>query len=123
MRGKPGGDNDDVRIGRGLVIVGAGDRDVVALDRPGLQQVEPLALRNAFDHVHQNDIGQFLIRDAQRAIGADVSGAYNRNFFSQRNALLEISNCDYSGNTIVYFFASALISLGKSNRPLGISTL
>ena len=74
---------DDVGIRRGLVIVGAGDVDIVALNGTGLEQIEPLALRNAFHDVHQDDIGEFLIGDAQRAIRADVSGAHNCDFFSQ----------------------------------------
>ena len=83
-----GGDDRDVGIRRRLVIVRAGDADVVALDRAGLQQVEPLALRNTFDHVDQNDIGQFLVGNAQRAIRADISGAHNRDFLSQNRLLL-----------------------------------
>ena len=72
----------------GFVIVGAGDRHVVALDRAGLEQVQSLALRDAFHHVHQHHIGEFLIGNSQGAIGADISGAYNRDFLSQGKLLL-----------------------------------
>ena len=67
----------------GLVIVGARDADVVAFDRAGFEQVESLALRNAFHDVHQHDVGQFLVGDAQGAIRADVAGAHYSDFFSQ----------------------------------------
>ena len=39
--------------------------------------------RRSIDYIDQRDVGQFLIRDAQRAIGADVARAHNRNFLSQ----------------------------------------
>ena len=31
------------------------------MDRPGLQQVERLALRDAFDDVYQDDVAQLLL--------------------------------------------------------------
>jgi hypothetical protein len=40
-------------------------------------------LGDAFDDVHQNHVRQFLIGNAEGAIGADVAGAYNGNLFSQ----------------------------------------
>ena len=54
-------------------------------------------MRHALDHVDQNDVGQFLIGDAHRAIGADVAGAHNRNFLSQCKLLGGEMNFDYSG--------------------------
>ena len=78
-----GGDDGDIGIRRRLIIVGAGDVDVVALDGAGLEQIEPLTLRNALYDVHQDDIGEFLIGNAHRAIGADVTSAHNRDFLSQ----------------------------------------
>ena len=62
---------------------------VVALHRAGLQQIEPLTLRNALHHVDQDDIGQFLIGDPHRAIRADVSGAHNRDFLSHNKTPLD----------------------------------
>ena len=85
---KAGGDDGDIGIGGRFVVVGAGEHYVVALNRTGLQQVESLTLRNALYHVHQDDIGEFLIRNAQRAIRADIAGAYNGNLLSQ-SMLLE----------------------------------
>ena len=89
-----GGDDGDVGIGGGLVIVRAREHHVVALDRPGLQQVEPFALRNALHHVHQDDVGEFLIRNAQRAVRADVAGAHNCDFLSQIKLLQETEFCN-----------------------------
>ena len=70
-----------------LIVVRAHDVDIVSLHGPGFEQVEPLALGNALHYVHQDDIGEFLIRDAQCAIGAHVSGAHNRDFLSQGKLL------------------------------------
>ena len=70
-----GRDNDDVGVRRGLVIIGAGDIDVVAFDRARLQHVEAFALGHAFDNIHQHDIGQFFVRDVHSAVGADIAGA------------------------------------------------
>jgi len=72
LRGKPA-----------VIIVGAGYRDVVALDGPRLQQVEPFALRDAFHDVHEDNVAQFLLSRPDGAISADVTGADHRNFVSQ----------------------------------------
>ena len=66
-----------------LIGVGADHADIVTLDRTGLEQIEPLTLGDAFDHVHQDYIGEFLIGNSQCTIGSDVSGANDRDFFSQ----------------------------------------
>ena len=81
--GKAGGNDCDIGIGGGLVVVGPGEHHVVALNRAGLQEVETFTLRNTLHDVHQDDIGEFLVRNAQRAIRADVSGAHNGDFLSQ----------------------------------------
>ena len=92
-----GGDDRDIGVRGRLVIVGARDHHVIALNRAGLQQVERLTLRNAFHHVDQDDIGKFFIGNAQRAIRADISGAHNRDFLSQNQLL-----CDRKmGNLII----------------------
>src|SRR5581483_12118238 len=62
---------------------------IEALNRAGLEQIEPLALWNALDHIDEDDIGEFLIGNSQRAIRADISGAYHRDFLSQSKLLLE----------------------------------
>ena len=66
--------------------------DVVALDRAGLEQIEPLALRNALHDVDEDDIGEFLVGNAHRAIRADVSGAHNGDFLSQNRLLYMLGN-------------------------------
>ena len=80
---EPGGDDHDVGIRRGTVIVRAGDGDVVAFHRPGLHQVEAFALRNAFGDVHEDDIAQFLFRRPNGTVGADVTGANDCKLISQ----------------------------------------
>ena len=79
-----GGDDDDIRVRGGFVVVRAGDRDVIAFNRSGFQNVETFALRHALDNIDQNDISQFFVGNAHSAIRADISGAYNGNFFSHR---------------------------------------
>ena len=60
-----------------VVAVGSGQRGVIAVDRPGLQQVERLALRNALDDVDQHDVAELLLDDVLRHGGADVAGAHD----------------------------------------------
>ena len=58
-----GGDDDDVGV-RGLgVVVRADDVHVALLDRHGFEQVERLALRDAFRDIDQDDVRQFLRGD------------------------------------------------------------
>jgi hypothetical protein len=58
---------------------------VALLDGHGLEQVERLALRNAFDHVDQHHIGQFLGRNPVRGRRAHVAGADNAYFLPHLN--------------------------------------
>ena len=81
--GEAGGDDDDVGIRGGRVIVGSGDADVVAFDGTGLEEVEPFALRDAFSHVYENDVSEFLFGGPDGTVGADVSGADDGDFISQ----------------------------------------
>ena len=81
-----GGDDDDVGIGGGRVVVGAGDRDVVAFDGAGLQQVEAFTLRDAFDDVDEHDVAQFFFGGPDGTIRADVTGADDGNFVSHRGS-------------------------------------
>jgi hypothetical protein len=52
-----------------------------------LQQIESFALRNSLHHVYQDDVGQFLVGNAQRAISAHVPSAHNGDFLSQNKLL------------------------------------
>jgi len=81
LRGKPAVMTTMSESAGWLVIVRAGDHDVIAFDWAGFEQVQALALRHAFHDVDEHDIGEFLIGDAQRAVGADIAGAYDGNFF------------------------------------------
>ncbi len=58
-----GRDDDNIRIGSVFVVVGAADVGIALLDRHGLEQIEPLALRYAFDDVDQDYIGEFFGSD------------------------------------------------------------
>ena len=67
-----------------MVIVRSHHVHVEALDWARLDEVEPFALWDAFDHVHHYHVGQLPSGDAQGAIGADIAGAHNRYFSSHR---------------------------------------
>ena len=64
------------------VVIRADDVHVALLDRHGLEQVERLALRNAFHDVDQNDVGQFLGCNPVRRGRAHVSRTYDGYFLS-----------------------------------------
>ena len=62
---------------------------VALLDGHGLEQVERLALGDAFDDVDQDDIGQFLGGDPVGGSGAYVAGADNADFLPHDFSLFE----------------------------------
>src|SRR5204862_666631 len=64
-----------VGIGGLVVTIAADERRIVAMDGAGLQQVERLALRHAFDHVDEDDVAELLLDRVLRDAGADVAGA------------------------------------------------
>ena len=72
---QPGRDHDDLRAGRLLVAVRAGDVRLVAEHRRGLVDVEGLALRKAFLDVDEHDVRVVATRDLLRAGRADVAGS------------------------------------------------
>ena len=76
------GNDHDVGVGRGGVVVRAGHMDVALLDGHGFQQIQSLALRHAFHHVDQHHIGQFLGCNPVCCRGAHVAGTYYANFLS-----------------------------------------
>ena len=70
---------DDVGARGLVVVVGADDARVEALDRRRLPLVEPLALRHALDDVdHDDGAGELLLGDALGGGRADVAGADHR---------------------------------------------
>ncbi len=75
LAGHAGGDDRDVRAFDVVVAVGAGDLAIVAFDRPRLEKIERLALRQAFDHVEQHDVAEPLQRSQVRQRAADHPGA------------------------------------------------
>jgi hypothetical protein len=72
-----GGDDDDVGAGQVVVVRGAGDQGVVALDGRHLLHVERFALGQTFGRgdVQQHHIAQLLLSREQRQVAADLSGA------------------------------------------------
>ena len=89
----PGRDDDDIRALDARIIVRAGDRGVVALDRRSLHDVERLSLRHAFDNVEQHDIAQFLEAGQEGQRAADLAGADQRDLVACHREILVIRVC------------------------------
>src|SRR5205814_6391794 len=68
-------DDHDVGVGGLVVAVGPGERAVVAVDGPGLGQVQGLAVRDPLEDVHEDDVAQFLLDGVLGDGGADIAGA------------------------------------------------
>uniref|UniRef100_E6QN76 Uncharacterized protein n=1 Tax=mine drainage metagenome TaxID=410659 RepID=E6QN76_9ZZZZ len=82
LAGQASGDNNDVGVGGLGIVVGAGDVYVAFFDGHGFEQVESLALWDAFGDVDENDVGEFLGGDPVRGGGANVACAYDADFFT-----------------------------------------
>ncbi len=76
-----GGDDDDVRVSGGRVVVRAGDMHIALFNGHGFEQIERFALRHAFDNINQHHVGQFFGRNPVCCRGAHVAGADNAYFF------------------------------------------
>jgi hypothetical protein len=53
-----------------------------ALDRPTLAEIQRLALRNALDHVEQDDVAQLADGGQVSQRAADIAGADQRDFLA-----------------------------------------
>src|SRR5438094_178870 len=65
-----------------LVVVGADQAHVEALDGAAFQQVERLALRQALDHVEEDDVAEALQRAEVRERAADHPRADERDLLA-----------------------------------------
>ncbi len=75
-RGKPRGDDHDVRARGVRVIVGPPDRRLEALERRGFPHVQGQPLRKPLDDVDHHDVvGQPLLGDPHGRGGADESAS------------------------------------------------
>ena len=64
-----------------FVGIGAGDAGVEAVDRRRLDQIERLALGNAFHDVEQDDVTELLEPDQMRQRAADLPAPINAILF------------------------------------------
>ena len=69
-----GGDDADIGALDAGIVVDAGIARIETLDRRGLGDVEPLALRNAFGDVEHDDVAEFLEADQVGERAADHAG-------------------------------------------------
>src|SRR5207253_624553 len=70
---------------------GANDVGIALLDGHGFEQVETLALRDAFDDVNQDDVGKFFCRDPVCGRRADIPGTYNAYFLAHDKPFLVLA--------------------------------
>jgi hypothetical protein len=61
LAGYAGRNDDDVRTGRVVPVVGAADPDIGADDGPGVRQVQGLALRETLDDIDEYDVADALL--------------------------------------------------------------
>ena len=87
LAGDAGG--DDAHVGAGDVgIIGAAlQRRVEIVDRPGLRDVERLALGNALGDVEQDDVAQLAHRGEVGEGAADHPGADQRDLLASHGAV------------------------------------
>ena len=69
-----GGDDADAGAVDRVVGIGAGEMGVEAVDRRGLDEIERLALGNAFGDVEQHDVAELLEADEMGERAADLAG-------------------------------------------------
>src|SRR5213594_1128760 len=81
-----GGDDADVGAADVGVVVGADQAHVEALDGAALQQVERFPLRQALDHVEEDDVAEALERAEVRERAADHPGADERDLLAGHGA-------------------------------------
>ena len=90
---------------------------VVFLDRRGLHQVERLSLRNAFDDVDDDDVGQFFECDSLRNRGADVAAADHCDFRFHLIPRVRYLGADYRRSSAACI-ASAIVTCSSGRRIL-----
>ena len=93
LAGDAGGDDADVGVGDLGIVGGAPERDVEAVDRPRLGDVERFALRHAFGDVEQDDVAKFPHRREVGERSADHSGADQRDFATSHWLLFRPFRC------------------------------
>ena len=80
LAGDAGGDDANVRVGDVGIVAGALELDVIALDGPGLRQVQRLAFGNALGDVEQDDVAHLADRGEVGQRAADHAGANQGDF-------------------------------------------
>ena len=86
LAGDAGGDDAHVRPGDVGIVGRALHLGVEIVDRPGLGDVERLALGNAFDDVEQDDVAELAHRSEVSQRSADHSGADEGDFLPSHEA-------------------------------------
>src|SRR5262249_8467210 len=73
-----GGDDADGGAVDRVVGIGAGQMGIEAVDRRGLDEIERLALGDAFGDVEQHDVAELLEADEMGERAADLAGSDQR---------------------------------------------
>ena len=85
LPGNAGGDDDDLGVLGGGVVIRPHHLDVKAEDRPRLHQVQGLTLGHAFHHIHQHHIAQLPGRSPMCTRSPHVAGSDNGNLRATHN--------------------------------------
>jgi hypothetical protein len=91
LAGDSGGDDADVGAGDLGIILGAGELDVIAFDRPGLGEIERLALRDTLGDVDEDDVAQLANGGEVSEGAADHAGADQRDFRASHEGCSSLS--------------------------------
>ena len=80
--GHPCGNNDHVSPGDILIIIRSCDFRVVAFNRAALRKIKRLALRNAFNHIKQDDIAKLFLCREMRECTTNITSADQCDFLA-----------------------------------------
>ena len=96
LPGDAGGDDKEIAASGHPVVIGSHDSRVEPLDRSRFPLVQPLALRDSVDDVHQHDLAaELLLGDALRHGRAHVPGAHNGDLLHRRPIRLLDGGCGF----------------------------
>src|SRR5438552_7291108 len=109
------GNDDDIRAGRVLIVVGPDNVAVIAFDGTRLEHVQRLSLRDTLEDVDHYHVRQLAIYQPLGQGRSHISGSYNRHFLSHGRSLSRIADF---GLRIADLFQSEIGNLQYPGRFL-----
>src|SRR5262249_61196512 len=101
-----GGDDADGGAVDRVVGIGAGQMGIEAVDRRGLDEIERLALGDAFGDVEQHDVAELLEADEMGERAADLAGTDQRDLGTRHRGKTSGKATDGNGGTPGMYAAS-----------------